>query len=202
MNARAIVSRARAFGRLDRSGFTLVELMIVVGLLAILSGFAMNIGTRVGEARRRLQDRMDAKEAAEGALRRWREDVALAGSIAVEKGDRMRVDRRDAQGRALTIAYERDGQGNLVRRAQADGAAAKAKSDILAESIENLRFEPVGRGGWRMTWDAVAGDGIQLWRRPMGGMAAMLAAPGEPQSEAKAHASASAAPMAGREAVR
>jgi len=162
--------------------FTLIELLIVVGMLGLTTGALVDMIGALTTARNETTARIDASEAADRALRLWREDVAFATRIEAGADSReLSLVRPQADGADSTIRYALDVKGRLIRTIESPPLPEGAKTRTLAEDCENLEFQPVGRG-WRMQWTATYCDGISRREWPQAGFATSLAGPtGGPQ---------------------
>lgn len=107
----------------QQRGFTLIELMIVVGVIAILAAIA--IPNYLEQSRKgRRSEAMDAVGSVQMALERWRaENTSYAGCTACTSGvgtSNYKVDVSNATGTTYTITATKQGKqqndrcGNLV----------------------------------------------------------------------------------------
>lgn len=152
-----------------RRAFTLVELLISVGILAMVfgAGYAMIEG--LGRSGARLEARIDAAEAGENFLRAWRADVAASASAEIgDGGASMTIRRRAESGATREIVYRFDAATACAIREEG------AKQKILVSGATGLAFTQLGAGysarltsGWH--------DGMQKWEWKKSGFAAPLA---------------------------
>lgn len=169
-----------------RRAFTLIELLIVVGIMSIASVAVFGLINGLGQARQRTEDRLAAQIQVNAAMARWRTDVALATRASLDPaGTAMTLWHARPEGGELAVAYALSPAGALTRTASAAPEAAQAAAappETLADSCRNLKFTPLGRG-YRMEWTIERGDGVQTWRWPQSLIATPLApaAPGTAQ---------------------
>ncbi|MCX7044552.1 MAG: prepilin-type N-terminal cleavage/methylation domain-containing protein [Candidatus Sumerlaeota bacterium] len=153
-----------------RSGFTMLELMIVVAIIPILSVGFMMLMLALDQSRERLETRLNINEESECVRALWREDVALASRIEITSGGQaMTIHRSGVADGVLTLRYAIE--GGVLRRSdlQAGGAesarGANTNARALARNISDLRFERIG-AGCQMSWTANDHDGAQRWQWP------------------------------------
>jgi prepilin-type N-terminal cleavage/methylation domain-containing protein len=158
--------------RTQTSGFTLLELLIVIAMISLLGATPFMLIERTDTTRVRLEARMAAAEQEGRALRQWRADVERAVAVAVDDdGRRMELALLDGD-EPVTVVYEPGENGSLLRR---EPDAAALPLEILRD-VADTRF--IAReDGWEIAWTAVFNDGFVRFEWPGGGHAAPLLRP-------------------------
>ena len=160
-----------------RRGFTLIELMIVASIITMAFGAGFAYHNRLGDARQRLKQRMNAHEAATRTLERWRGDVAPAAGIQIGDGGRtMTIRRQNSVQTFESIRYALNDKRELLRAIEAEKPGPAPPAEILARDVSQLEFQRVGQG-YRLIWTMQSHDGIQTWSRRFGGFATPLILP-------------------------
>ncbi|MEN6625716.1 MAG: prepilin-type N-terminal cleavage/methylation domain-containing protein [Candidatus Sumerlaeia bacterium] len=144
-----------------RRAFTLIELMIVVGIIAIMSGTIHAVVVRMMDVHQRFDRRIAVQARGDDAVEAWRKDVALAGSVMVAEGGRGAT--LEQGGRRIEYAF--DG-GKLLRR---EAGAER----ILAERVVSAAIEPAG-GVWRLSFTVEESDGVRKLTQSFAGIGAPL----------------------------
>ena len=151
-------------------GFTLVELLIVVAIVLVLGGSALEVQSRLRESRERMIDRMNAADSASRTVRQWRTDVAAATRVdLVDESRTMRIWIADEDGSEMVVRYFLSVDAALVRLIE----GPDARPEVLCPSSRALRFESIGRG-FAMRWNVDWEDGIRRWSVEKGGYATPL----------------------------
>jgi hypothetical protein len=162
----------------------MVELMICVTILSGLTAAVFGIAQSGWTARQRIEDRLDACEAAAAASRSLREDVAFAMRVEIaDEGRSLRLERFGGEDAApARVTWILSGDGRLVRTAAENrtsrteqepgrtGAAPERKAEDAGESATLCR--DVSEGSFAQTGRAVRlrltiarGDGLTTWRQ-------------------------------------
>src|SRR4051794_7843306 len=72
------VTPASAFGRRDQTGYTLIELIVVLAILLVVIGAVVSVYVSTGNAQADQTARADDQQAARQALERMRRDIHCA----------------------------------------------------------------------------------------------------------------------------
>jgi prepilin-type N-terminal cleavage/methylation domain-containing protein len=152
-------------------GFTLIELMIVVSILAIISVPAYRAVTQLGETRLRMEARLDAQQEAQLAVARWRADVTMATRAQWNPAAGvLLLSQATPDGGEVQVRYEWTPRGALLRRVASDG---QSLAETLVREASAAAFEPSGRG-WRVRWTRAFDDQTIRLRWTFGGVATPL----------------------------
>lgn len=163
-------------GRCRRQAFTLIELLIVVGIIPITSIAIFQLIIGLGDARAYAHARLNAQESAAQTLARWRTDVELASRVEVgADGRSMTLWRAGTDQNEMSVKYERaSGTGDLVRVSSPPQGKPAGKPEILAVQASGLKFSQIGRG-YQVEWTTEYADGVRSWHWPQGAVATPLA---------------------------
>jgi len=167
-------------------GFTLLELLTVLAVLAVVSTIGLSMFFRVGDGWRVATLRMDLSTRADQALAMMRHDFdqiisaklsgqGLIGTQRLENEKRfgrvpleddlvaMAVTERDPRDGSVArhkVTYRIDRSSStprLVRIVEGLGAnAAEAASQLITEGALSLRFEYFDGAVWRPDWSGIA----------------------------------------------
>jgi prepilin-type N-terminal cleavage/methylation domain-containing protein len=155
-----------------RTAFTLIELLIVVGIILIISPAAISLMTAVHTGRDRTLAHLDAVETAQSFTRLWRADVALAQDIAVQPGECV-LTQALGQAAPVRISYRWSSTAPLTR--QVDAAAPVTL--LPAGQCDALQIERLPQGAWELRFVLISRDGLQTWYRPFTAIATPLNMP-------------------------
>lgn len=171
--------------------FTLIELLIVVGIMPVITIGAYRLSIDMRQARARVASRMNANDDAILALTRWRSDVlASSGASVSSDGATMTIERVAGDGSRTEVIYSMapssTERGGELRRAIATRDTAREGADegadgipesstqpdiaILARSLTSVRFTRKGRS-FGMELVFVFEDGYNRLERKRGGYA-------------------------------
>ncbi len=173
--------------RRQAKAFTLIELLIVLGILPVITVGAYRLSIDMRQARARVAARLDANDDAILAVTRWRSDVLASRRASVSSdGATMTIERVAEDGSTTEVNYSMTpgsiGQGGELRRVVVAGDGTHARAGdvadsptehdvaILARSISAVRFFRDGRS-FGMELVFVFEDGYNHWERKRGGYA-------------------------------
>lgn len=154
IHRRTTMRRSRAF--------TLIELLIVVGILMLITGTGMALQNHLAEQRVWQEEHMNAEDTLVTLGQRWRDDVALARAIDVQRSaDATSCTIRLTQGTPAaprTVTYHWQAGGAIMRSAPSS-ANAPAAPHRLATQVASCDVVNEGRL-WRLAWRIEATDGL------------------------------------------
>jgi prepilin-type N-terminal cleavage/methylation domain-containing protein len=147
----------------NRAGFTLVELMIVVGIVPLVALGLYALVHQFAAGTANLRTMMDTEEAGLRVRSAWRADVLAARTVELlpgEAGRQALAIHRDAPGGEIRVVYRLTAGGAIERAVE--GPASRSQPEVLALGATRLAFERVG-AGWRMFWTLEDRDGVRRW---------------------------------------
>lgn len=156
---------------MNRRAFTLLELVLVTGILMIICVPAYQFVSRGMTFQKHFDHHRALDNAARDAADNWHRDVSQATAIGrIDEGVVIRISDRQIE----YVFKER----RLIRR------EPNRVDQVFAENVIESAIEPLEGGLWRLSWTAKDTDGMKVWMRKYGALAAPVAEPAELKPEA------------------